>query len=225
MIENHSGERVDPHPYHYVTFSGIPLRLELHWPFHLSTSGADWHVMTAMAHLADGGPLHAELAVSLSQTMKEALPSIEQEWAEPLVINSIRKTVDLGELAFLKSGKKQPVHVSSRYYSFLTRKIQFMTQPDADITEMLKRRVYWLGAHGGRDEAVWIADPVDAQYAGVEAEKLTALARQLGSQGLLTLDGEMARATDKLRAEAEKMAAVKDAWVKQGTMAVKLSAS
>jgi hypothetical protein len=213
----------NPHPYRYATFSGLPLRLELRWPFHQSTAGADWFVMPAVAHLDDGSPLHADLAVSLSLTMKEALPSIEPEWAEPLVLNSIRKTVDLGEIAFLKSGKKQPVYVSSRYYSFLARKIQFVAQPDAGIAELLKRRVYWLGAHGGRDEAVWIADPVDAQYAGVEAEKLLALSKQLATQGWLTLEGELARATDKLRAEAEAMQKRKDSWVAHGIMAVKTS--
>lgn len=213
----------NPHPYHYVTLTGIALRVELKWPFHQSTSGADWYVMPATAYLVGEEALHAELAVSLSQTMKAALPSIEQEWAEPLVINSIRKTVDLGEIAFLKSGKKQPVHVSSRYYSFITKKIQFMTRPDAEVSEMLKRRVYWLGAHGGREEVVWIADPVDAQYVGVEAEKLTALARQLATQGLLTLEGEMARATEKLRAEAEAMQQARDAAVSKGAAAVRLS--
>ena len=31
------------HPLHYVTLSGVPINVtDLKWPFHPSTSGADW---------------------------------------------------------------------------------------------------------------------------------------------------------------------------------------
>ncbi len=76
--------------------------------------------------------------------MKDALGSLAQEHAEGLVVNSIRKVLDNGQLAMVKSGKLQPVHVTSRFYSFTAKKIQFPTQSEDDVREMLKRRVFWL---------------------------------------------------------------------------------
>ena len=151
------------HSLRFVTLSGVPIHVtDLKWPFHASTSGSDWLVLHGRVDLLgsqDG--LHAEVAVGMTQTMKEALGSVAEEHAEGLVINAIRKTIDNGQLAFLKSGKLQPAHVTSRYYSFITKKIQFPTQPETDVRELLKRRVFWLGASG---EAVEIAHEYDCQY-------------------------------------------------------------
>src|SRR5215472_18487487 len=145
---------------YFVTLSGVPIDVaELKWPFHPSTSGSDWLVLQGRVDLLRSQEgLHAEVAVSMTQTIKEALGSLAQEHAEGLVINAIRKTIDNGQLAFLKSGKLQPAHVTSRYYSFITRKIQFPTQPEPDVRELLKRRVFWLGANG---ETVKIAHEYD----------------------------------------------------------------
>ena len=60
----------------YVTLTGIPLTIEIEWPFHPSTSGADFDVVHADLKLADGSDLHAPVAVNLSKTVKEVLPSL-----------------------------------------------------------------------------------------------------------------------------------------------------
>ncbi len=60
-----------------VTLHGFPVRIELQWPFHRSGGGSDWHVMHGTVRLADGGPLHAEIALNLAQTIKEVLPSLD----------------------------------------------------------------------------------------------------------------------------------------------------
>src|SRR6516165_4482260 len=148
---------------HFVTLSGVPIAVtELKWPFHPSTSGSDWLVLHGRVDLLGSGEgLHAEVAVGMTQTIKEALGSLAQEHAEGLVVNSIRKTIDNGQLAFMKSGKLQPAQVTSRFYSFTAKKIQFSTQPEGDVRELLKRRVYWLGGKGG---AVEIAHRYDCQY-------------------------------------------------------------
>ena len=67
-------------------------------------------------HLADGGAhnLHAKVAASVTLTFAEILPSMEQPYAETFVYNAVRKTVDLGQLEFLKSGNRQPVPVTTR---------------------------------------------------------------------------------------------------------------
>src|SRR5215470_17155351 len=132
-------------PLNFVTLLGVSIIVsELKWPFHASTSGSDWFVLHGRADLFGSDGLYVEVAVGMTQTMKDALGSLEPEHAEGLVINSIRKTIDNGQLAFVKSGKLQPVHVTSRFYSFVAKRIQFPAQPEQDVLEMLKRRVYWL---------------------------------------------------------------------------------
>src|SRR5690242_15123363 len=120
------------HPLRFVTLSGVPIEVaELKWPFHQSTSGSDWFVLHGRVELlerANPEKLHAEAAIAMTQTMKEALGSLEPEHVESMVVNAVRKTIDNGQLAFLKSGKLQPVHVTSRYYSFVLKKVQFPTQ-------------------------------------------------------------------------------------------------
>src|SRR5215467_14849658 len=138
-------------PLHFVTLSGVPINIsELKWPFHSSTSGSDWYVLHGRADLLGSEGLHVEVAVGMTQTMKDALGSLQPEDAEGLVINSIRKTIDNGQLAFVKSGKLQPVHVTSRFYSFAKKAIQFPAQSDQDVLELLKRRVFWLSARVGK---------------------------------------------------------------------------
>ena len=207
---------------HFVTLSGVPILVrELKWPFHPSTSGADWLVLHGRVDLLGSSEgLHAEVAVGMTQTMKEALGSVAEEHAEGLVVNSIRKTIDNGQLAFLKSGKLQPVHVTSRYYSFMTRKIQFPTQSEDDVRELIKRRVFWLG----KTTPVNIADPYDCQYAGFPREKMLELGKQLAGQGLIKVEGEQATASDWLLQQEATMIAVMQKGVDAGKAATKITA-
>lgn len=213
-------------PLHFATLSGVPIDItELKWPFHSSTSGSDWFVLHGRADLlgsSDG--LHVEVAVGMTQTMKDALGSLEPEQAEGLVINSIRKTIDNGQLAFVKSGKLQPVHVTSRFYSFVARQIQFPTQPDQAVLELLKSRVFWIGAKSNKGAPVSIAHPYDCQYVNVSREKMLELAKQLASQGLINLESEFAVATDALLKEEPAFVAAMNKGVEAGIAANKISA-
>src|SRR5689334_17104754 len=190
-------------PLHFVTLSGVPIFVsELKWPFHASNSGADWFVLHGRAELLGGEEgMHIEVAVGMTQTMKDALGSLEPDHAEGLVVNSIRKTIDNGQLAFVKSGKLQPVHVTSRFYSFVTKKIQFPSQSEQDVLEMLKRHVFWLSAKTGKGAPVSVAHPYDCQYVNFPREKMLELAQQLAAQGLITLESEFATATHALLKE------------------------
>ncbi|MGE5322081.1 MAG: hypothetical protein ACM3SW_04435 [Actinomycetota bacterium] len=206
----------------FVTLSGVPISItDLKWPFHPSTSGSDWLVLHGRVDLlgsADG--LHAEVAVGMTQTMKEALGSVAEEHAEGLVVNSIRKTMDNGQLAFLKSGKLQPVHVTSRFYSFITRKIQFPAQSEDDVRELIKRRVFWLG----KNAATSVADPYDCQYVNLPREKMLELAKQIAGQGLIKLEGENATALDWLLQQEPAILAAMQKGVDSGKAATKVTA-
>jgi hypothetical protein len=213
-------------PLHFVTLSGVPIHVsELKWPFHASTSGADWHVLHGRADLlANEEALHVEVAVGMTQTMKDALGSLDPENAEGLVVNSIRKTIDNGQLAFVKSGKLQPVHVTSRFYSFAAKRIQFPTQSEQDVLEMLKRRVFWLSAKAGKGAPVSVAHPYDCQYVNFSREKMLELAQQLAAQGLLNLESEFATATSALLKEEPAFVTAMHQGVEAGIAANRVSA-
>ena len=97
----------------WVTLKGLPLSIRLDWPFHQSTSGADFSVLHGDIRLEGSDGLHAPVAVNLSQTVREVLPSMEPKDAEAPVINALRKEVDRRQIEFVKSGKLLPVPFSS----------------------------------------------------------------------------------------------------------------
>ncbi len=210
----------------FVTLSGVPIQVsELKWPFHPSGSGADWFVLHGRADLLDSADgLHVEVAVGMTQTMKDALGSLQPEHAEGLVVNSIRKTIDNGQLAFVKSGKLQPVHVTTRFYSFASKRIQFPSQQEQDVLELIKRRVFWLGAKTSKGAPVSIAHPYDCQYVNVPREKMLELAQRLAAQGLINLESEFATATEALLKEEPALVAAMHKGVEAGIAANKVSA-
>lgn len=210
-------------PLRFVTLSGVPIVVsELKWPFHPSTSGSDWLVLHGRVELMESSEgLHADVAVGMTQTMKDALGSLAQEHAEALVVNSIRKTIDNGQLAFLKSGKLQPAHVTSRFYSFIEKKIQFPTQSENDVRELLKRRVFWLEKSGAPVE---VAHPYDCQYVNFPRERMLELAKQLSGQGMIKLEGDVATASDWLLQEEPAMTAAMHKGVEAGKAATKVTA-
>jgi hypothetical protein len=213
-------------PLHFVTLSGVPVNVrELKWPFHHSTSGSDWLVLHGRVDLlgSDEG-LHAEVAVGMTQTMKEELGSVAPESAEGLVVNSIRKTIDNGQLALLKSGKLQPVYITTRFYSFTAKKIQFPTQAEPDVRELIKRRVFWLSAQVGEGVPTDVAHAYDCQYVNFTREKMLEMAQQLDSQGLIRLQGDHATATEKLLQEAPSMVDGMHKGVEAGKAATKITA-
>jgi hypothetical protein len=198
----------------YVTLSGLPVRIELEWPFHLSTSGADWYSLHGRIWLDDGGPLHADVAVNLTQVIKEALPSLEPEYAEAVVVNALRKQLDLHQLELLKSGKRQPVAVSSRHYDFRNQRLIFQRASDESVLDLLRCKAYWTAARHGRDSRAWLADPFDALYLNLATDHLLKLARVLEQEGLIRIDGAYATATDALMLQAREIEEQKEAGLK-----------
>ncbi len=186
----------------YMTVSGLPVSCEFKWPFQRSGSGHDWWFVHGKVTLEDGGPLHAEVAVNVTQTIKEALPSLEQREAEFMAINAVRKDLDQKQLELVKSGKLQPVFVSSRFYDFKRNRLVFEQASEDEIREMLKRKVYWTAARRG-GAAARVADAYDAEFLNTSAGKMLELAKGLEKEGWIRLEGECGSATEKLKAEAQ----------------------
>ena len=185
----------------YVTLSGLPLHIELNWPFHQSGSGADFWVLHGDVQLANSDGLHAPVAINLSATVREVLPSLEAGEVEGPVINALRKEVDRRQLEFLKSGKLVPVQFSSRYYDFKRNRWVFGGASDEEIRKLLARKVFWQSRLLG--ENAWIADPTEALYVERTLADLSRLGAQLSKSGLVTISGEWASATAALLGQAE----------------------
>jgi hypothetical protein len=214
----------------WVTLTGLPLRIRLEWPFHQSTSGADFWVLHGDIRLEGSEGLHALVAVNLSQTVREVMPSLEREDAEAPVINALRKEVDRRQIEFVKSGKLLPVPFSSRHYDFKRKQWVFGKATDEAMAEFVERKVYWetkLGgthpsntAKGGAPSSdltrAWIGDPAEAQYLQTTPAHLTEIAARLvESQGLLRVDGEYAEATPALMTQAEQFENARRAAVEE----------
>jgi hypothetical protein len=209
----------------WVTLTGLPLTIELEWPFHRSTSGADFWVLHGDVRLENSDGLHAPMAINLSATVREVLPSLEPKDVEAPVINALRKEVDKHQIEFLKSGKLKPVAFSSRHYDFKRQKWVFGKATDEVIATFIERKIYWEtklkspllakdarnGAPGaeGTSARIWIADPTDAQYLETTPAHLLEVAgRLVAGDGLVRMEGEWAEATAGLMSHAEKFEGV-----------------
>ena len=200
MSEEHQGgaEKI------WVTMRGLALTIRLEWPFHQSTSGADFWVLHGDIRLEGSGGLHAPVAVNLSQTVREVMPSLEPKDVEAPVINALRKEVDRRQIEFLKSGKLLPVPFSSRHYDFKRQQWIFGKASDDAMAEFIERKVYWETTLA-KSERVWIGDPAEAQYLQTTpAHLIEVAARLVAAQGLLRIEGEWAVPTQGLMGQAQR---------------------
>ena len=201
-----------PRTYQGVTLGGLPVRLELQWPFHRSEGGSDWYVVHGRLWLADGGELHADIALNLSESINEVLPSRDGDLAFWVAVNTARKALDDKQLQLLKSGKRQPVPVSSRCYSLRRQQFAFWHVQPEELDPFVARKVFWAG--GLERRPVLIADPCDALYLDAAdqqmKDKLLAVAQKLAQQGLVEISADHARATDALAARAEEFHVAKE---------------
>ncbi len=191
----------------FVTRAGLPLRIQLEWPFHRSQSGADFHVLHGDVVLEGSGGLHALVALQLTVTVREVLPSLEPKDTEAAAINTVRKAVDKKEVEFLKSPKRVPVPFNSRMYDFKRNQWAFGDATDEERAQLILRRVFWetklastqpSPASGERlGHPVKICDAVDAQYLETTPEHLLSVASALPE---LRVQGEYAEATQELMA-------------------------
>src|ERR1700734_4218277 len=180
-------------PNAYVTLAGMPITFgDFRWPFHRSVSGADTYIVHGVVHVADGtdSVLHAKVSASMTVTFAEIVPAPEQPYAETFVYSAIRKTLDQGQLELLKSGNRQPVPVTTRYYSRWQKKFFFTDTDDENRQQFLLVKAFWLSGVLGKSQPVWIADPRDAQYLNTTPEELVRMAAALAATGLVTLSAE-----------------------------------
>jgi hypothetical protein len=198
----------NPRPDCYVTLHGLPLSFgRFGWPFHESTSGADTSLVHGEVRLEDGGEavLHAKVAVSMTVTFRDVVPAPEQPFAEGFIYNAVRKTMDQGQLELVKSGNRQPVPLTTRYYSAKQKKFVFNDTTAEQRKAYLASKLYWLSGVLGSGEPVWLLDPRDAQYLDTTDAELRATVGTLMGEGLLKLaaDGDYGAPTARLMERRE----------------------
>jgi hypothetical protein len=193
----------NPRPDCYLTLHGLPLSFEkFAWPFHGSTSGADTFLVHGEVRLANGeeSPLHAKVAASMTVTFAEIVKAPEQPFAEEFIYNAVRKTMDQGQLELVKSGNRQPVPVTTRFYSPWKKRFSFNDTTEAQRHEYLAAKVFWLSGVLGAGQPVWMLDPTDEQYLNTTMEELKKNVTALAGEGLVRLaaDTEYATPTEAL---------------------------
>ena len=186
-----------------MSLLGLPLSFsKFAWPFHGSTSGADTFIVHGEIRLDTGAEaiLHAKVSASLTQTFRDVVSALEQPFTEGFIYNAVRKTLDQGQLELVKSGNRQPVPVTTRYYSARQNRFIFNDTTAEQRQHFLAAHVFWLSHVLGAGAPVWVADPRDAQYLNTTPAELQANAAVLAKDGLLTLEenGTRATATAKL---------------------------
>jgi hypothetical protein len=196
----------------YVTRTGLPLSFKFDWPFRRATSGADFDVLHAEITLEASENLRALVAVNLSATLREVLPSLDPKDTEAPIINALRKEVDHKQIEFPKSAKLVPLPFSSRHYNFKTNQWIFGKATDEEITSLIERKVYWQTRLVGGD--VWLGDKTEALYVQTTTDHIAEIAAHLAQQGLFTMARRYATAqpalmNQKERFEKEKAEAVR----------------
>ncbi|HEX5284978.1 MAG TPA: hypothetical protein VFW30_12730 [Bryocella sp.] len=202
----------NPRPDCYFTLLGLPLSFDnFAWPFHASTSGADTFIVHGQVNLETGGEstLHAKVSASMTRTFAEVVAALEQPFAEGFIYNAVRKTLDQGQLELVKSGNRQPVPVTTRYYSMKQKRFIFNDTTEQQRAHFLAGKIFWLSGVLGSGAPVWIADPRDAQYLNTTTAELVKAASALAKDGLISLSGtgDWASATAKLEEQRERFEA------------------
>jgi hypothetical protein len=186
----------------YVTRTGLPVSFKFDWPFRHASSGADFDVLHAEITLENSANLRALVAVNLSVTLREVLPSLEPKDTEGPVINALRKDIDTKQIEFVKSAKLVPLPFSSRHYDFKRSQWVFGKASDEELGRLIERKVYWQTRLVGGD--VWLGDPTEALYVQTTPDHVVEIAASSAQSGLFSLARRYATALPSLMGEGNR---------------------
>jgi hypothetical protein len=141
----------------------------------------------------------------MTVTFRDVVAAPEQPFAEGFIYNAVRKTMDQGQLELVKSGNRQPVPLTTRYYSVKQKKFIFNDTSEEQRRSFLAGKVYWLSGVLGGGEPVWLLDPRDVQYLDATVDELRGTAEGLAAEGLVqpAADQEYGAPTAKLMARQD----------------------
>src|SRR5258706_10055063 len=91
----------------WVTMTGLPLTIKLEWPFHRSTSGADFWVLHGDIRLENSDGLHAPVAVKIfGEGGGEVAPLGPQDAGGPAV-QDLRQEMERGRNRVVEAGEEK----------------------------------------------------------------------------------------------------------------------
>lgn len=196
----------------YATMSGIPVRFQIEFPFNTSTESGSFAFVHVLTKCGIDPAVEANFSVHLPYTIVRQIVSLESVITEPLIVNAVRKFIDMEQVVLYPEGKHpsqlQVVAIQPADYDYKTKRFTYVKATDEQIRDFLKRKVYWLGFRRGiQSTRVCIADPYDAAYLNVSSERLQQDAAILAAEGVLQIDssGLYANAGTRLLQEALRL--------------------
>lgn len=176
--------------------SGTPLTVEITWPFERYANRAASYIRVLLQETRFP-KLVGKCAVVVTEAASRELRG-RPFYRLAAVVNKIREAIDEQHIKFYSS------ELHPRTLQEVWIKAEGARREDAstvDIQQFVAGKVYWLGfKQADRTTRVWIPDPWDAAYLGVEVQLLKQSADILEARGIITLhDGrEFASAGDGL---------------------------
>ena len=168
----------------WVTLTGLPLTVKLSWPFHQSTSGADFWVLHRRHHSGRIGGPACPVAVNLSQTVREVMPSRELKTPKrPSSTRCARKAdardriPEIGKAAS-RAVLQPPLRLQTPAVDLMHHVIVQFVERKSLLADETRRRS-------------WIADAAEAQYV------------QTIPSHLVESGGALSRCPRRLRMEGE----------------------
>jgi hypothetical protein len=195
---------IQPRPLQFMTLSGIPIDIEIHWPFR---SAQDSDSDSVHVLVRTGSPWSREASFSVRiwgpDLLRMGIPSLNPPAVESLVVNSVRIFVDRKCAHFHPIGGNPG---SLQEISFSPELFERRAPQDVEVREFIQRKVYWLGFRQGDDAPlVPVADPYDCPYIGCDLQRLKQFVNILVANHDIALDasGSYAYVTDELLRRAD----------------------
>ncbi len=194
----------NPNPMDFYCKAGVPVRIEMEWPFDRSAPEPASYMHVSARDLRNS----SIAVVSVTMTHQQYMFDVAQNTftTERAVVNTIRKAVDENRLTFYPDGS-HPVQLESVK---LDTQLRGLANAESFVEYFLLGKVYSMGfKQGDRRTSVWIADEADAEYLGTTPEALTRAAQLLEARKWIALDAtqEYASAGERLLAEGSQFEA------------------
>jgi hypothetical protein len=171
-------------PMDFYCRSGTAFKLEIYWPFNAYAGRAASYILVTVADLRTP-TLVAKCAVlfGMDGSYGPQNPFDRQR----TIVNSIRQAIDQQSVTFYGTAAHPDQYQQIEVWSTAGQVIA----PRSEVEQFISGKVYWLGfRRGGRDAKVWIADPWDAQYLGVDTAALQRAAQVQDARDILRVDSE-----------------------------------
>lgn len=203
FLESLSLRLTHPQPQQFVTLSGVPIDLEIHWPFR-EVQTSDDRFVHVLARVGSPWSHEANFSVVLSGIDEFDIgPSLSPPTVEASVVNAIRFAVDANKVDFYPVGHHP---ASLQQVRIVPSESGHAVVTDQKAKEYLRRKLYWVGFRAGDERTrVAIADPYDMLYLKQTAQRVRQLAVVMQANEELEVDatGKFASLTTKLLQQSD----------------------